>query len=200
MAAPHRPRPASKADHYHAVERVLDQSQHHQRRLLSVTGKLAGLMSWLAFDTRRPALAHDYLDVGVAAADQAGDQRLSVYLAAARNRIATLTDDHASILDAALDALARAHGRPGRRLAAWVFAIQARGHAGLGHLREAEAALAASETAMANSHDDEPDLAFLDPARLRALAHARRADRSALVATHAQRVGKVEHALAGAAT
>src|SRR6266536_2563591 len=191
MAAPHRPRPASKADHYHAVERVLDQSQHHQRRLLSVTGKLAGLMSWLAFDTRRPALAHDYLDVGVAAADQAVDQRLSVYLAAARNRIATLTDDHASILDAALDALARAHGRPGRRLAAWVFAIQARGHAGLGHLRE---------TAMANSHDDEPDLAFLDPARLRALAHARRADRSALVATHAQRVGKVEHALAGAAT
>ena len=138
-------------DHYHAVERLLDRSQQHRRRLLAVAGRFAGLMSWLAFDTHRPALAHDYLDVGIEAAEQAKDTRLAVYLAASRNRIATLTDDHASILAAGQEASARAEGGLHGRLAAWIFAIEGRGLAGLGRLREAEAAFAASEAASVRS-------------------------------------------------
>ncbi len=156
-------------DHYHAVERLLDGSQQHRRRLLAVAGRFAGLMSWLAFDTHRPALAHDYLDVGIAAAEQAKDKRLAAYLAASRNRIATLTDDHASILAAGEEARSRAEGEPYGRLAAWIFAIEGRGLAGLGRLHEAETAFAASEAALAKAQGDEPGMAFFDSVRLRAL-------------------------------
>ena len=156
-------------DHYHAVERLLDGSQQHRRRLLAVAGRFAGLMSWLAFDTHRPALAHAYLDVGIAAAEQAKDKRLAAYLAASRNRIATLTDDHASILAAGEEARSRAEGEPYGRLAAWIFAIEGRGLAGLGRLHEAETAFAASEAALAKAQGDEPGMAFFDSVRLRAL-------------------------------
>jgi len=54
-------------------------------------------------------------------------------------------------------------------LAAWIFAIEGRGLAGLGRLREAEAALAASETALAAAEGEEPAMAFFDSIRLRAL-------------------------------
>jgi hypothetical protein len=149
---------------------MLHRSQQHRRRLLVIAGRFAGLMSWLAFDTHRPALAHDYLDVGIAAAEQATDTHLEIYLAASRNRIATLTDDHASILAAGQEASGRAEGGLHGRLAAWVFAIEGRGLAGLGRLREAEAAFAASEAALVKAEGgEESDMAFFDPIRLRAL-------------------------------
>ncbi len=94
---------------------------------------------------------------------------MAVYLAASRNRIATLTDDHASILAAGQEASARAQGGLHGRLAAWIFAVEGRGLAGLGRLREAEAAFAASEAALIKAEGEEPDMAFFDPVRLRAL-------------------------------
>jgi transcriptional regulator with XRE-family HTH domain len=163
-------------DHYRAVTATLKQSQpdQHQRRLLVVSGRLAGLMSWLCYDLNQQALSLDYLDQGIEAAEQAGDPTLGAYLRASANRVASFEGDHREIRDLGLAALDQADGRRNvsARMLAWFHALVARGCSGTGDLSGTEAALSAAEQAlgMNGRPPHGPELDFFDDSRLVALA------------------------------
>jgi len=163
-------------DHFRAISAALAQSQpaEHQRRMLVVSGRLAGLMSWLCYDLNRQALSLDYLDQGIEAADQANDPVLGAYLRASANRVASFEGDHRGIRDLGLAALDQVAGRSdvSARMLAWFHALVARGRSGTGDLSGTEAALSAAEHALGagGRPPHGPELAFFDDTRLLALA------------------------------
>ena len=163
-------------DHYRAASQALKQAQsgEHRTRLLATAGRFAALMSWLCYDTKQPAAALDHLDEGLEAAEQAGDRVLSAYVLASRGRVATFEGDHKEIRDVGLAAINRAGtGRHvSGRMLAWLYTLEARGHAGMGDLAATERALAQAERALGEGGRAEPgpDMDFFDFTRLRALA------------------------------
>jgi transcriptional regulator with XRE-family HTH domain len=157
-------------DHFRAISAALEQSQpaEHQRRMLVVCGRLAGLMSWLCYDINRQALSLDYLDQGIEAAEQANDPVLGAYLRASANRVASFEGDHREIRDLGL---AAGRSDVSARMLAWFHALVARGRSGTSDLSGTEKALSAAARALGaqGRPPHGPELAFFDDTRLVAL-------------------------------
>jgi transcriptional regulator with XRE-family HTH domain len=117
-----------------AVTGLLDESQtiETRRRLCSIAGHLAGLRAWLTFDLGDPTAAHIWFEAALKPAVEAEDEALAGWLLGGRSLIPSYSGDHAAALD--LVRRGQSHGSRGANGAvqAWLAALEARAHAGLG--------------------------------------------------------------------
>jgi hypothetical protein len=117
-----------------AVTGLLDQCQtiETRRRLCSIAGHLARLRAWLTFDLGDPTAAHIWYEAALQPAVEAEDEALAGWLLGGRSLIPSYSGDHA----AALDLIRRGQSRGSRSanvaVQAWLGALEARAHAGLG--------------------------------------------------------------------
>jgi transcriptional regulator with XRE-family HTH domain len=119
-----------------------------RRRLAMSAGHLAGLAGNLSFDLREAAKALAYFKVAIQAADDADAPDLAAWALATRSIVPTYTGDPATALRFLQEARDRAAGHvsPSRR--AWLAAMAARAHAGLGDARSSLVALGQAEAAI----------------------------------------------------
>jgi tetratricopeptide (TPR) repeat protein len=129
-------------EHFRDVTRLLDGPLPVARRerLAVVAGHLAGLAGSLAFDLRDESKALAYFKVAVQAADDAGSPDLAAWALATRSLIPTYTGDPVAALRLLQEAQDRTRGHVSPSRMAWLAALEARAHAGLG---DAAASLAA---------------------------------------------------------
>jgi hypothetical protein len=117
-----------------AVTGLLAESQTIgvRRRLCSIAGHLAGLRAWLTFDLGDPTAAHVWYEAALKPAVEAQDEALAGWLLGGRSLIPSYSGDHAAALE--LIQQAQSHGSRGANVAvqAWLAALEARAHAGLG--------------------------------------------------------------------
>ena len=117
-----------------AVTGLLEESQtiEIRRRLCSIAGHLAGLRAWLTFDLGDPKAAHIWYEAALKPALEAGDDALAGWLLGGRSLIPSYSGDHAVALE--LIRRGQSYGSRGANVAvqAWLAALEARAHAGLG--------------------------------------------------------------------
>jgi len=117
-----------------AVTALLDESQtiEIRRRLCSIAGHLAGLRAWLTFDLGDPKAAHIWYGAALKPAVEAEDEALAGWLLGGRSLIPSYSGDHGAALE--LIRQGQSHGSRSVNVAvrAWLAALEARGHAGLG--------------------------------------------------------------------
>src|ERR687897_492318 len=121
-------------DHLQAVTGLLGESQpiEIRRRLCSVAGHLAGLRAWLTFDLGDPTAAHIWYEAALKPAVEAEDEALAGWLLGGQSLIPSYSGDHGAALE--LVRRGQSHGSRGANVAvqAWLTALEARAHAGLG--------------------------------------------------------------------
>ena len=121
-------------DHLQAVTGLLGESQpiEIRRRLCSVAGHLAGLRAWLTFDLGDPTAAHIWYEAALQPALEAQDEALAGWLLGGKSLIPSYSGDHGAALE--LVRWGQSHGSRGANVAvqAWLAALEARAHAGLG--------------------------------------------------------------------
>jgi tetratricopeptide (TPR) repeat protein len=102
-----------------------------RRRLCSIAGHLAGLRAWLTFDLGDPTAAHIWYEAALKPVE-AEDEALAGWLLGGRSLIPSYSGDHAVALE--LIRRGQNHGSRGANVAvqAWLAALEARAHAGLG--------------------------------------------------------------------
>jgi hypothetical protein len=110
-----------------------------------VAGHLAGLAGNLSFDLREQARSLAYFEVAVQAADDADAPDLAAWALATRSIVPAYTGDPAAALRLLREAQDRAGGHvsPSRR--AWLAAMEAKAHSGLGDAGSSLAALGRAE-------------------------------------------------------
>ena len=117
-----------------AVTGLLEESQtiEIRRRLCSIAGHLAGLRAWLTFDLGDPTAAHIWYEAALKPALEAQDEALAGWLLGGRSLIPSYSGDHAAALE--LVRRGQSHGSRSANVAvqAWLAALEARAHAGLG--------------------------------------------------------------------
>jgi tetratricopeptide (TPR) repeat protein len=160
-------------EHLRDVTRLLDSPLPvaRRQRLAVVAGHLAGLAGSLAFDLRDERKALAYFKVAVQAADDAGSPDLAAWALATRSLIPTYTGDPAAALRLLQETQDRARGHVSPSRLAWLAALEARAHAGLGDAAASLAALSRADRAIehagraggrfANDFFDQPRLAGL---------------------------------------
>jgi hypothetical protein len=143
-------------EHFRDVVRLLEGPLPvaRRRRLAVVAGHLAGLAGNLSFDLREQTRALAYFEVAVQAADDADAPDLAAWALATRSIVPAYTGDPAAALRLLREAQDRAAGHvsPSRR--AWLAAMEARAHAGLGDARSSLAALGRAEAAIERAEPD----------------------------------------------
>jgi transcriptional regulator with XRE-family HTH domain len=136
--------------HFRDVVRLLEGPLPvaRRRRLAVVAGHLAGLAGNLSFDLREAPKALAYFEVAVQAADDADAPDVAAWALATRSIVPAYIGDPATALRLLQEAQERAAGHvsPSRR--AWLAAMAARAHAGLGDARSSLAALGQAEAAI----------------------------------------------------
>jgi tetratricopeptide (TPR) repeat protein len=157
-------------EHFRDVTRLLDGPLPVARRerLAVVAGHLAGLAGSLAFDLRDEAKARAYFTVAVQAADDANSQDLAAWALATRSLIPTYTGDPAAALRLLQEAQDRARGHVSPSRLAWLAALEARAHAGLGDAAASRAALGRADRAIERAEPEGGRFAndFFDRPRL----------------------------------
>jgi hypothetical protein len=160
-------------EHFRDVTRLLDSPLPvaRRQRLAVVAGHLAGLAGSLAFDLREEGKALAYFKVAVQAADDADSPDLAAWALATRSLIPTYTGNPATALRLLQEAQDRARGHVSPSRVAWLAALEARAHAGLGDGAASQAALGRADRAIeraepeggrfANDFFDRPRLAGL---------------------------------------
>jgi tetratricopeptide (TPR) repeat protein len=157
-------------EHFRDVVRLLEGPLPvvRRRRLAVVAGHLAGLAGNLSFDLREQARSLAYFEVAVQAADDADAPDLAAWALATRSIVPAYTGDPAAALRLLQQAQDRAAGHvsPSRR--AWLAAMEARAHAGLGDAGSSLAALGRAEAAIERARPDGGPLGtdFFDLPRL----------------------------------
>lgn len=139
-------------EHYRHAVRLLAGPLRitHRRRLSGVAGVLAGLAGSLSFDLQDQARAAAYFQVARQAAEEAEDRDLGAWALATWSLMPTYNGDHAEAWRL-IEAAQAAGGRelsPTRR--AWLAALEAKAHAGLGDAKRSTAALVRAERALGN--------------------------------------------------
>jgi hypothetical protein len=157
-------------EHYRDAVRLLASPLRitHRRRLSAVAGVLADLAGSLSFDLQDQARAAAYFEVARQAAEEAEDRDLGAWALATWSLMPTYNGDHAEALQL-IEAAQAAGGRelsPTRR--AWLAALEAKAHAGLGDAKRSAAALVRAERALAHLPAAESRLGtdFFDAPRL----------------------------------
>jgi hypothetical protein len=157
-------------EHFRDVTRLLDGPLPVARRgrLAVVAGHLAGLAGSLAFDLRDEGKALAYSKVAVQAADDAGSPDLAAWALATRSLIPPYTGDPAAALRLLQEAQARARGHVSPSRLAWLAALEARAHAGLGDAAASRAALGRADHAIERAEPEGGRFAtdFFDRPRL----------------------------------
>ena len=140
-----------------AVTGLLAESQtiEVRRRLCSIAGHLAGLRAWLTFDLGDPTAAHVWYEAALKPAVEAEDEALAGWLFGGRSLIPSYSGDHAAALE--LIRRGQSHGSRGANVAvqAWLAALEARAHAGLGHATAFRQAQDLANNALDGSQPDE---------------------------------------------
>ena len=141
----------------HVVTGFLEESQtiETRRRLCSIAGHLAGLRGWLTFDLGDPAAAHIWYEAALKPAVEAQDEALAGWLLGGRSLIPSYSGDHA----AALELIRRGQNQGSRSanvaVQAWLAALEARAHAGLGDAAAFRQAQDLANNALDGSQQDE---------------------------------------------
>jgi hypothetical protein len=152
------------------VTRLLDSPLPvaRRQRLAVVAGHLAGLAGSLAFDLRDEAKARAYFTVAVQAADDADSPDLAAWALATRSLIPTYTGDPAAALRLLQEAQDRAHGHVSPSRLAWLAALEARAHAGLGDAAASRKSLGRADRAIERAEPEGGRFAndFFDRPRL----------------------------------
>jgi transcriptional regulator with XRE-family HTH domain len=112
-----------------------------RRRLAVSAGHLAGLAGNLSFDLREAAKALAYFEVAIQAADDTDAPDLAAWALATQSIVPTYTGDPATALRLLQEAQDRAAGHVSPTCRAWLAAMAARAHAGLGDARSSLVAL-----------------------------------------------------------
>jgi transcriptional regulator with XRE-family HTH domain len=140
-----------------AVTGLLEESQtiEIRRRLCSIAGHLAGLRAWLIFDLGDPTAAHVWYEAALKPAVEAEDDALAGWLLGGRSLIPSYSGDHAAALE--LIRRGQSHGSRAANVAvqAWLAALEARAHAGLGHAPAFRQAQDRANNALDQSQPDE---------------------------------------------
>jgi transcriptional regulator with XRE-family HTH domain len=140
-----------------AVTGLLTESQtiEIRRRLCSIAGHLAGLRAWLTFDLGDPTAAHIWYEAALKPAVEAEDDALAGWLLGGRSLIPSYSGDHA----AALELIRRGQSHEGRganvAVQAWLAALEARAHAGLGDATAFGQAQDLANNAVDGTHPDQ---------------------------------------------
>jgi hypothetical protein len=136
--------------HFRDVAHLLDGPMPvaRRQRLAVVAGHLAGLAGSLAFDLRQESKATAYFAVALQAADDADSPDLAAWALATRSLIPTYGSDHGAALRLLQEAQDRAHGHVSHGRLAWLAALEAKAHAGLGDARASLTALGRAEQAI----------------------------------------------------
>jgi hypothetical protein len=157
-------------EHFRDVARLLEGPLPvaRRQRLAVVAGHLAGLAGSLAFDLRDEGKALAYFKVAVQATDDAGSPDLAAWALATRSLIPTYTGDPAAALRLLQEARDRARGHVSPSRLAWLAALEARAHAGLGDAAASLAALNRADRAIERAEPEGGRFAndFLDRPRL----------------------------------
>lgn len=152
-----------------AVVRLLDDSSYTEevgRALLSAAGDLATVAGWTSHDIGMHTHAQYYLLLALRAAKEAGDRSLGAHALNCLARQANHLGRPADALDLVQLALYGARDNATPTMTAMLHALEARGYASLGRLREFDraAGLAEDDFAHAAPEDDPPWVAFFDGA------------------------------------
>ena len=126
-----------------------------RRRLCSIARHLAGLRAWLTFDLGDPTAAHIWYKAALKPAVEAEDEALAGWLLGGRSLIRSYSGDHAAALE--LIRRGQSHGSRGANVAvqAWLAALEARAHAGLGHAAAFRQAQVLANNAVDGTQPDE---------------------------------------------
>jgi tetratricopeptide (TPR) repeat protein/DNA-binding Xre family transcriptional regulator len=131
------------------------QPLHHQRRLRILAGRLAGLRAWLCFDLGQDGEAERWYDLAVSAALDAEEWSLAAWLLGGRSLIPSLRHDHRRAVALIDRAVSIVHNGADNTTRAWVWALHARGRAGLGDQDGFEQSSAQALTAAERSTEHE---------------------------------------------
>jgi tetratricopeptide (TPR) repeat protein len=179
------------ATHYRDVSRLLEGALPiaHRRRLVVVAGVLAGLAGNLAFDLKQRPRAEAYFTVALQAAQEAESADLGAWSLAMRSILPAYHGDPAAALALIQQGQAFAGQAVTATRRAWLAAMEAKAHAGLGDARPCSEALGQATDAIENAGPAENRLGtdFFDVPRLLAfkgtcalLLHQPRAARAVL--------------------
>jgi tetratricopeptide (TPR) repeat protein len=158
-------------EHYRRVASWLGKPQPiaQRRRLCAVAAQLAGMAGSVSFDLRDPDKAQAYYDVAMTAAGEADDDALAAWVLANLSYLHA----HRGATRAALEAVQGAAGRAARcadvtTQHAWLAALEAELHAGLGDAKAVRAALRRAERAAERARPEarRPGIDFFTPAKL----------------------------------
>ncbi len=130
-------------EHLRATNSLLQRSQpiKYRRRLCSIAGHLGGLRAWLTFDLGDQAGAHIWYEAALQPADEAEDLALCGWILGGRSLIPSYNGDPAGALDLIRRAQRYADRSVNTTARAWLAALEARAHAGMGNaaaFREAQ--------------------------------------------------------------
>jgi transcriptional regulator with XRE-family HTH domain len=117
-----------------AVTGLLEESQtiEIRRRLCSIAGHLAGLRAWLTFDLGDPTAAHVWYEAALKPALEAEDDALAGWLLGGRSLIPSYSGDHAAALELVRRGQSNGSRSTNVAVQAWLAALEARAHAGIG--------------------------------------------------------------------
>jgi len=124
-------------EHLRAVTSLLQQSQpiRQRRRLCSIAGHLAGLRAWATFDLADRRGARSWYELALQPAMEAEDEALCGWIFGAWSLLPSYDGEPAD----ALTLIRRGQNHAGRSVdaavQAWLNALEARAHAGLGDAR-----------------------------------------------------------------
>jgi transcriptional regulator with XRE-family HTH domain len=121
-------------EHLRATTQLLQRSQpiKYRRRLCSVAGHLAGLRAWLTFDLGDQEGAHTWYEMALQPADEAEDLALCGWILGGRSLIPSYNGDPTRALDLIRRAQSYADRGANATALAWLAALEARAHAGMG--------------------------------------------------------------------
>jgi hypothetical protein len=179
------------AGHYRDVSQLLEGPLPvaKRRRLVVVAGVLAGLAGNLAFDLKQRPRAERYFSVALQAAHEAESADLGAWTLAMRSILPAYDGDPAGALALIQQGQAFAGQAATATRRAWLAAMEAKAHAGLGHASACDDALGRAADAIERAEAPENRLGtdFFDLPRLLAfkgtcalLLHQPKAARAAL--------------------
>jgi tetratricopeptide (TPR) repeat protein len=158
-------------EHYRRVASWLGKPQPiaERRRLCAVAAQLAGMAGSVSFDLHDPHKAQAYYDVAMKAAEEADDDALAAWVLANLSYLHAHRGAMRAALEAAQGAAARvAHSADVTTQHAWLAALEAELHAGLGDAEAMRQALRRAERAVERARPDVRRLGidFFTPAKL----------------------------------
>jgi tetratricopeptide (TPR) repeat protein len=158
------------ASHYRDVSRLLEGALPvaHRRHLVVVAGVLAGLAGNLAFDLRQRPRAEAYFTVALQAAQEAESADLGAWALAMRSILPAYHGDPAGALALVQQGQAFAGQSVTATRRAWLAAMEAKAHAGLGDAGASSDALARATDAIEHARSAGNPLGtdFFDTPRL----------------------------------